>query len=123
MKNGFQPALFLTYRDMDVCTLPEGALPRFKARFVPVKGFHFPMALDMLVRIRRALDEGRQFVGVSSTGPIFQYRLLADMENALRIPENQVHFPSKGNIGTTPSGTRASSPSTRSRRCRWRSRA
>jgi glucosamine-6-phosphate deaminase len=100
----FQPARFLAYRDMevckrvarirkqDLCRLPDGTHPRFKAVIRPVKDFHFQMALDMLVRIKRALDEGRQFVGVFPTGPIFQYQLLADLVNALRIPLNHVHY-------------------------------
>lgn len=100
----FQPARFLAFRDMQVCKrvaripkaelcrLPKGTHPQFKAVIRPVKDFHFQMALDMLVRIRRALEEGRQFVGVFPTGPIFQYQLLADMVNALRLPLHHVHF-------------------------------
>lgn len=100
----FQPAGFLAYRDMkvckavariarkDLCKLPAGTHPKFKARILPVKDFHFQMALDMLVRIKKALDEGKQFVGVFPTGPIFQYQLLADMVNALRIPLHHVHY-------------------------------
>jgi glucosamine-6-phosphate deaminase len=100
----FQPAPFLPFRDMevckrvarickaDLCTLPKDAHPQFKARIAPVKDFHFQMALDMLVRIKKALDEGKQFVGVFPTGPIFQYQLLADMVNALRLPLHHVHY-------------------------------
>jgi glucosamine-6-phosphate deaminase len=100
----FQPARFLAYRDMevckrvarirkqDLCRLPEGTHPQFKAVIRPVKDFHFQMALDMLARIKRALDEGKQFVGVFPTGPIFQYQLLADLVNALKIPLHHVHY-------------------------------
>lgn len=100
----FQPAKFLAFRDMEVCKrvaripkdrlcrLPRGTHPQFKARIAPVKDFHFQMALDMLVRIKRALEEGRQFVGVFPTGPIFQYQMLADMVNALKIPLHHVHY-------------------------------
>jgi glucosamine-6-phosphate deaminase len=100
----FKPAEFLAFRDMevckkvakihkqDLCSLPEGTHPQFKARIAPVKDFHFQMALDMLVRIKRALDEGKQFVGVFPTGPIFQYQMLADMVNALRVPLHHVHY-------------------------------
>ncbi len=100
----FQPARFLAFRDQevckrvarirkqDLCRLPEGTHPQFKAAIRPVKDFHFQMALDMLVRIKRALDEGRQFVGIFPTGPIFQYQLLADLVNALRIPLQHVHY-------------------------------
>ena len=85
----FQPAKFLAFRDMDVCkkvakikkselcNLPAETHKEFKAKIAQVKDFHFNMALDMLVRIKKALDEGRQFVGVFPTGPIFQYQLLA----------------------------------------------
>jgi glucosamine-6-phosphate deaminase len=100
----FQPARFLAFRDMEVCKrvaairkeelckLPKGTHREFKAVIRPVKDFHFQMALDMLVRIRKALEEGRQFVGVFPTGPIFQYQMLADMVNALRLPLHHVHY-------------------------------
>ena len=100
----FQPAKFLAFRDMevckkvakvkknDLCKLPKDTNPEFKAIIKPVKDFHFNMALDMLVRIKKALDEGKQFVGVFPTGPIFQYQLLASMVNALRIPLKHVHY-------------------------------
>ncbi len=100
----FQPASFLAFRDMevckrvakikkgDLCSPPDGAHPDFQIRILPVKDFHFQMALDMLVRIKKALEEGKQFVGVFPTGPIFQYQLLADMVNALNIPLKHVHY-------------------------------
>lgn len=100
----FQPAKFLAFRDMevckrvakikkeDLCSLPKGTHPDFKAQIRPVKDFHFQLALDMLIRIKKALEEGKQFVGVFPTGPIFQYQLLADMVNALAIPLHHVHF-------------------------------
>lgn len=100
----FQPARFLAFRDMAVCKkvarirkealcrLPRGTHPGFKAVIRPVKDFHFQMALDMLARIRKALEEGKQFVGVFPTGPIFQYQMLADMVNALRLPLHHVHY-------------------------------
>ncbi len=100
----FQPARFLAFRDMEVCKrvaripkeelcrLPKGTHREFKALIRPVKDFHFQMALDMLVRIKKALDERKQFVGVFPTGPIFQYQMLADMVNALRLPLHHVHY-------------------------------
>jgi len=100
----FQPAEFLAFRDIeickkvakvkkeDLCKLPSGTHPEFKARIAPTKDFHFQMALDMLVRIKKALEEGKQLVGVFPTGPIFQYQLLADMVNALNIPLKHVHY-------------------------------
>ena len=100
----FQPAKFLAFRDMDVCkkvakikkselcNLPAETHKEFKAKICQVKDFHFNMALDMLVRIKKALDEGRQFVGVFPTGPIFQYQLLASMSNALNISLKHVHY-------------------------------
>lgn len=100
----FQPAKFLAFRDMevckrvakvkknDLCKLPQDTNPEFKAIIKPVKDFHFNMALDMLVRIKKALDEGKQFVGVFPTGPIFQYQMLASLVNALRIPLKHVHY-------------------------------
>jgi 6-phosphogluconolactonase/glucosamine-6-phosphate isomerase/deaminase len=100
----FEPAEFLAFRDMevckrvarikkeDLCNPPQDAHPDFRIRILPVKDFHFQMALDMLVRIKKSLDKGKQFVGVFPTGPIFQYQLLADMVNALNIPLKHVHY-------------------------------
>lgn len=100
----FQPAEFLAFRDMEVCKRvakikkedlakpPKGSHPDFKIRILPVKDFHFRLALDMLVRIKKALEEGKQFVGVFPTGPIFQYQLLAEMVNALNISLKHVHY-------------------------------
>jgi 6-phosphogluconolactonase/glucosamine-6-phosphate isomerase/deaminase len=100
----FQPAQFLAFRDMevckrvakiskeDLCTPPKDAHSDFKIRILGTKDFHFHMALDMLVRIKKALDEGKQFAGVFPTGPIFQYQLLAAMCNALNIPLKHVHY-------------------------------
>ena len=100
----FEPSEFLAFRDMEVCKRvakikkeditkpPKGAHQDFKIRIAPVKNFHFQMALDMLVRIKKALEEGKNFVGVFPTGPIFQYELLADMVNALNIPLKHVYY-------------------------------
>jgi len=100
----FQPAEFLAFRDMEVCKRvakikkedlakpPKGSHPDFKIRILPVKDFHFRLALDMLVRIKKALEEGKQFVGVFPNGHIFQYQLLAEMVNALNISLKHVHY-------------------------------
>jgi len=100
----FKPAEFLAFRDMDVCkkvakiskkdlcTPPKDAHPDFKIRILGTKDFHFNMALDMLVRIKKALEEGKQFVGVFPTGPIFQYKFLAAMCNALNVSLKHVHY-------------------------------
>lgn len=100
----FQPAEFLAFRDMevckkvakikkeDICKPPKESHPDFKIKIIPVKEFHYKMALDMLVRIKKALEEGKQFVGVFPTGPIFQYQILADMANALNLSMKHVHY-------------------------------
>ena len=100
----FSPAEFLSFRDMevcrkvakikkeDLCVLPEDAHPNFKVQVLEVPNFHVHMALDMLVRIKKALEEGRRLVGVFCTGPIFQYDILVAMVNALDIPLKHVYF-------------------------------
>jgi len=100
----FQPAEFLAFRDMevckkvakikkeDICKPPEESHPDFRIKVIPVKEFHYKMALDMLVRIKKALEEGKQFVGIFPTGPIFQYQILADMANALNLSMKHVHY-------------------------------
>jgi len=100
----FTPAKFLAFRDMeickkvakikkeDICNVTKDSHPDFTVRIAPTKDFHFQLALDMLVRITKTLNEGKQFVGVFPTGPIFQYQLLADIVNALNIPLKHVHY-------------------------------
>lgn len=100
----WQMAEFLEFRDMEVCKRvakikkedlckpSKGAHPEFKIRILGVKEFHFQMALDMLVRIKKAADENKPFVGVFPTGPIFQYQLLAEMVNKLNISLKHVYF-------------------------------
>jgi glucosamine-6-phosphate deaminase len=100
----FQPSEFLAFKDMEVCKRvakikkedltkpPKDAHPDFNISILPVKDFHFKLALDMFVRIKKAQEEGKQFVGVFPTGPIFQYQMLAEIANALNVSFKHVHF-------------------------------
>jgi hypothetical protein len=68
----FEPAQFLAFRGMevckrvakikkgDLCNPPDDAHPDFQIRILPVKDFHFQMALDMLVRIKKSLEDAHR---------------------------------------------------------------
>jgi glucosamine-6-phosphate deaminase len=55
------------------------------------KDFYAALALDIVRRIKRALDEGRNFVGIFPVGPMPQYGIAARIINELRIPMHHVH--------------------------------
>jgi glucosamine-6-phosphate deaminase len=48
-------------------------------------------ATDFVQEIKRALDEGRQFVCILPVGPVEQYPIAANMINKFRIPVHHVH--------------------------------
>jgi glucosamine-6-phosphate deaminase len=66
--------------------------PDFKIEVVDDRGqFYAAFATDIVVRIKRALDEGRRFVGIFPVGPMPQYAIAARMINELRLPMHHVH--------------------------------
>lgn len=97
----FEMAEFLDFRDRQVCDrvrripreeITRHANPDFKIRVVddPAE-FYSAFATDIVSRIKQALDEGRQLVGIFPVGPMDQYPLAAHMINQLRIPMHHVH--------------------------------
>ncbi|MEX2534428.1 MAG: hypothetical protein WD273_02420 [Trueperaceae bacterium] len=54
--------------------------------------FYAAFASDIVSRIKKALDEGRDFVGIFPVGPMPQYPIAARAINDLRLPMNHVHI-------------------------------
>lgn len=98
----FHLASFIDFRDAAVCErvrqisredITKHPNPDFKIRVIddPMEFYH-AFALDIVTRIKNALDEGRRFVGIFPVGPMPQYGLAAAMINDLRIPLHHVHM-------------------------------
>ncbi len=97
----FDLAKFIPYRDRKVCE-KVGAIkreditkhpnPQFKIRVIEnIDEFYFEFALDIVTRIRQALEEGKKLVLILPAGPIPQYRIAARLINELKIPLRHVH--------------------------------
>lgn len=94
-------ARFIPFRDAEVCArvraiprerIAEHPNPDFKIRVIDDRAeFYAAFATDIVTRIKQALDEGRQFVGIFPVGPMPQYPIAAEMINRLRIPMHHVH--------------------------------
>lgn len=66
--------------------------PDFKIRVIEDRAeFYLEFALDIVRRIKQALDEGRQFVGIFPVGPMPQYPVAARLINEFGIPCKHVH--------------------------------
>jgi glucosamine-6-phosphate deaminase len=94
-------APFIPFRDREVCErvrrIPKSEIadhpnPEFRISLVEDRAsFYAEFAIDIVSRIRRALEEGRTFVGIFPVGPMPQYDVAARMINRLRIPCHHVH--------------------------------
>ena len=72
-----------------ICRHPN---PEFRIRVIEEKeSFYFEFALDIVTRIKQALEENRRFVGIFPVGPVPQYDIAARMINELKIPCHHVH--------------------------------
>jgi glucosamine-6-phosphate deaminase len=73
----------------DICKHPN---PDFKIRIIETPDeFYFQFALDMVTRIRKALEEGRKLVMIIPVGPTPQYRIAASMINRFKISCKHVY--------------------------------
>jgi glucosamine-6-phosphate deaminase len=94
-------AQFIAFRDLAECErvraikrqdITKHANPAFRISLIEDLGeFYAAFATDIVSRIRQALEEGRQFVGIFPVGPMPQYPIAARMINTLRIPMHHVH--------------------------------
>jgi glucosamine-6-phosphate deaminase len=94
-------ASFISFRDRAACERVRGIKreelerhpnPDFRIRVIDSPGqFYRAFAGDIVTRIRRARDEGRQFVGIFPVGPMPQYELAARTINEERLSLRHVH--------------------------------
>jgi glucosamine-6-phosphate deaminase len=94
-------AQFIAFRDLEECErvrqIPKNQItrhanPQFKIRLIEDLGeFYAAFAVDIVSRIKTALDEGRPFVGIFPVGPMPQYPIAARLINRLRLPMRHVH--------------------------------
>ena len=92
---------FIPFRDAAACArvrsikkrdIVKHPNPQFKIRVIEDAGtFCFEFALDIVTRIRQALEAGKKFVAILPVGPTPQYEIAARMINELRIPCRHVH--------------------------------
>lgn len=66
--------------------------PDFKIQIIKSREqFYLEFALDLVTRIRTALEEGRKFVGILPVGPVPQYEIAARIINEFQIPCHHVY--------------------------------
>jgi len=97
----YQLARFIPYRDTEVykrvraikrADITKHSNPNFKISVIADQSeLYGAFATDIVSRIKLALDENRQFVGIFPVGPMPQYAIAAEMINRLRIPMHHVH--------------------------------
>ena len=96
MEFKFDLAKFIPFRDQeaiarvraikkeDYCKHPN---PDFKIKIYKTKEeFYLEFALDIVNRLKAALDENRKFVAIMPVGPVPQYEIAARIINEFRIP-------------------------------------
>lgn len=94
-------ARFIPFRDAAACArvraIPRARIAdhpnrRFKIAVIAERtDFYTAFALDLVGRIRDALDAGRKFVAILPVGPMPQYAIAAALINRLRLPLHHVH--------------------------------
>ncbi|HHY98341.1 MAG TPA: hypothetical protein GX509_06345 [Firmicutes bacterium] len=94
-------AKFLPFQDHKECErvraikkedITKHSNPDFIIRVIEDRAeFYLEFALDIVKRIKQALDEGRQFVAIMPVGPMPQYPVAARLINEFGIPCKHVH--------------------------------
>lgn len=93
-------ARFIPFREIEVCErvrrITRSEITRhpnaeFHIQVIEdAHRFYFEFALDIVRRIREALEAGHSFVGIFPVGPMPQYPLAARLINELRVPCHHV---------------------------------
>lgn len=97
----FDLARFISFRDQEALERVRAIKkedytkhpnPDFKIQVIEDKEqFYIEFALDLVTRIRTALEENRKFVGILPVGPVPQYEIAARIINEFRIPCHHVY--------------------------------
>ncbi|MGE5528206.1 MAG: hypothetical protein ACM3X6_03585 [Patescibacteria group bacterium] len=101
MRFDYDLAKFIPFRDREACARVRAIKkteicrhpnPDFRIRIIEDKQvFYTEFALDIVTRIKRALEEGRRFVGIFPVGPMPQYAIAARIINELGLSCRHVH--------------------------------
>ncbi len=101
MEFNYKIADFIPFKDQEACEraraikkedIAKHPNPDFNIRVVEgANEFYLEFALDIVHRIKTALDNGETLVGIFPVGPMIQYQIAAEMINKLRIPCKHVH--------------------------------
>jgi glucosamine-6-phosphate deaminase len=94
-------AKFIPFRDREACArvraigkedITKHPNSDFKIRVIgDPRDFYTAFAIDIVRRIKEALEAGRRLVAIFPVGPMPQYPIAAQMINELRIPCKHVH--------------------------------
>ncbi len=97
----FELSDFISFRDKEECKqvrkikkekITHHSNDDFNIRVIESpEDFYFEFALDIVTRIKKALDENRKFVGIFPVGPMPQYHIAALLINKLKIPCKHLH--------------------------------
>lgn len=97
----FDLSPFIPFRDRAVCArvrrirkveLTQHPNPDFRIRIIEdASAFYLEFALDIVARLRAALEAGKRLVAIFPVGPMPQYGIAARLINELRIPCHHLH--------------------------------
>lgn len=97
----FDLSAFIPFRDQQVCErvrritkqeITRHHNPDFHIRIIEdASAFYFEFALDLVTRIKQALETGKKFVAILPVGPTPQYDLASRMINEMKLSCRHVH--------------------------------
>ncbi len=97
----FDLSPFIPFRDRAACArvrrirkadLTRHPNPDFRIRIIEdASAFYLEFALDIVTRLRTALEAGKRLVAIFPVGPMPQYEIAARLINELRIPCHHLH--------------------------------
>ncbi|MDD5014483.1 MAG: hypothetical protein PHW73_05200, partial [Atribacterota bacterium] len=97
----FNLAKFITFQDKDICNrvrnidkknISEHDNKNLNIRIIENKQeFYSAFAMDIVKRIKAALEDNKMFIAILPVGPVPQYTIVAEMINKMKIPMHHVY--------------------------------
>jgi glucosamine-6-phosphate deaminase len=97
----FNLAKFITFQDKDICNrvrnidkknITEHDNKDLNIRIIEDKQeFYSAFAIDIVSRIKAALEDNKMFIAILPVGPMPQYTIVAEMINKMKIPMHHVY--------------------------------
>lgn len=97
----FNLAKFITFQDKDICNrvrnidkknISEHDNKNLNIRIIENKQeFYSAFAMDIVKRIKAALEDNKIFIAILPVGPVPQYTIVAEMINKMKIPMHHVY--------------------------------